>query len=466
MGQETIRTQPLKCSGCGADLVKSYRLQYDEEDEENVSVPVAKCVSCGKEFDQHSGEYYKIFADTFTFDKDQSVFKLGIKGTLKEVDFEIIGRLRYQDEEEYDKTTWDEWIAISNDGVYHYFVEEEGEVYSYEEYVPQSIDLESNPGHIEFEGKKIPKSEAYTGRIVYAEGELPWKPEIGEPVLCYDFKKDGAHFTIEHSEDEVSITRGEKISYEAIIGAFGGETEKDLYDKTDRKRKSYRRKALVYLAACFVTFGLAVASCLSGSEVGGVMTESRVITANEYQSEGGNASYFSQVLYGPFRIGKGESLYQVNVSVDQSTEPLRIGWESFRLMMVKEDRLAKVTGSKNDPVSLKNLFGEIDSYGEPVESYAVTGDFWDEEGHDDEGYWHESDLSADETFVLEEPGNYYAYLELYNDHPRRPDAVKIRLERVKSYRYYLIFMSLFLVLMLINRSRAGTYNELPFKVSS
>ncbi len=465
MGDSDRRPEPLKCAGCGADLVKSYHTRYDSEEEEEVVVPLAKCVSCGKEYDQHTGEYYKVFADGFIQDKDNSVFKLGLKGTLGGVEYEIIGRLRYQDEDEYERSVWDEWVAISSEGAYHYFVEEEGEVYSYEEYVPESIDLEASPDSFEFEGRSISKRDAYTGRIVYAEGELPWKPEIGEPVLCYDFKKDGAHFTIEHSEDEVSITRGEKVEYQAIIAAFGGDSDKDLFAKTVKKRQSYGRKAAVYIIGFIAATGMSVFSCLSEKEVPGVLSESKVLTVNQYQNEGGATSYLSQTLYGPFRIGEGNALYEATVYVDQGVEPLRLGWESFRLMLIKEERLAKITGANPDAALLKNLFSDIDSNAEPVESFAVTGDFWDEEGQDSEGYWHESDLSSSSSFVVEEPGSYYAYLEQYNDTPRSVNSVKFRLARVGSYRYYLALMGVFLALFFYNRSRGRSYSELPYRAS-
>ncbi|MBN1532573.1 MAG: DUF4178 domain-containing protein [Spirochaetes bacterium] len=465
MPQESGQIKPQKCGGCGADLVKSYRSHYDAEEEETVTIPVAKCVSCGREYDQHTEEYYRVFADSFIQDKDNSAFKLGLKGSISGVGYEIIGRLRYQDEDEYERAVWDEWVAVSDEGSYHYFVEEEGEVYSYEEYVPSSIDLEAGPDSFEFEGRTISKRNAYTGRIVFAEGELPWRPAIGEPVRCYDFKKDGVHFTIEHSEDEVSITRGEKIEYDTVIGAFGGESEKDKYARTMGRRKSYKRRAALYLAASVLSLAAAVMNCVTGDEVPGVLTASQILSSNQYQSEGGSASYFSQVLYGPFRIEQGDSLYDVTVFADTSAEPLRLGWESFRLMLVKEERLARVTGAGSDPASLRALFSDIDSFGEPVESYAVTGDFWDEEGRDDEGYWHENDLSASSSFVLDEPGNYYAYLELYNNQPRNPASVRFRIERTSSYRYYLVLVAVFLVLMFVNRSKARSYNELPFMMA-
>ena len=60
-------------------------------------------------------------------------------------------------------------------------------------------------------------------------------------------------------------------------------------------------------------------------------------------------------------------------------------------MLVKEERLKRSEERMDERRSRTSSAISI-RFGEPVESYAVTGDFWDEKGHDDEGYWHESDL--------------------------------------------------------------------------
>ncbi|HPG51838.1 MAG: DUF4178 domain-containing protein [Spirochaetes bacterium] len=466
MGTDNPDLKALKCSKCGGDLVKSYRTEYDDEEEENVSIPTAKCSACGQEYNQKTEEYYGVFADDLSSDRDNSVFRLGIKGTLKDIEYEIIGRIRYQDEDEWEKSTWDEWFAVSADGTYHYFVEEDGEVHSYEDYTPGSIDLESDPGSIEFEGKKISRDEAYVGRIVFAEGELPWKPEIGEPATMYDFRKDGVKYTIEHSEDEVSITRGEKISYKDVVNAFGGEKEKGRYRETMTMRTTYRRRAFVYMAGCAVAFILAAVSCLNSSPVAGIMEKRTDLAANTVITENGQSMYQSEVLFGPFELKKGDALYNAQVSVNESVQKLSLEWQSFRLLLVPGDRLLKAANGRMTPAALRDVFDEVDALTEPVECYAMSGDFWDEEGHDDEGYWHESDLSVDDDFVLEKPGSYYAYLELTSQKPRSAQAVEVKLERSSSFRYYIIIIVILASLGFYNRAKARSYNAMPFAMSN
>ncbi|HOD16709.1 MAG TPA: hypothetical protein PKI31_18465, partial [Spirochaetota bacterium] len=103
---------------------------------------------------------------------------------------------------------------------------------------------------------------------------------------------------------------------------------------------------------------------------------------------------------------------------------------------------------------------------EPLEAYIITADFWDEEGHDDEGYWHESDLSVDDDFVLEKPGSYYAYLELTSQKPRSAQAVEVKLERSSSFRYYIIIIVILASLGFYNRAKARSYNAMPFAMSN
>ncbi len=456
----------LKCTKCGGDLSKGSRSHYDEDEEENVSIPIAKCIQCNTEYDQHTSEYYGIFADDLTKDKDSTVFKLGLKGKLKGIEYEIIGRLRYQEEDEYEKSTWDEWVAISEDGVFHYLVEEGGEIDSYEDYIPESIDIDTNGSFIEFEGKKISKSEGYIGRIVLAEGELPWKPEIGEATLCYDFKKDGNHYTIEKSDEEVSITKGEKLSHGEVIEAFNIEKYKDLYTNTLKKRDSFKWESRFYVAGMIIALVVSVYSCFSETPVQGVMNSKKILVDNSAVQDAEGSVYESQILYGPFDIPEGNKLYNVAVNVDQKVQPLNLEWQSFRLMLINENRLNEMSGGKiNDPLVLKDIFEDIDAMPEPLESYVIVGDFWDEDGRDSDGYWHESDLSYNTDFVLDESGKYYVYMELFNNNVKDVNAIAFSISKARGYMYFVIIFVIFFILWGISRIRSRSYNELPFEMS-
>ncbi len=457
----------LKCKECGGDIAKTHRVEGEGEDEEYI--PIARCLNCGKEYDQYTQEYYEYFSDEFLHDRENTLFKLGLKGDLKDVEYEIIGRIRYQDEEEYEIETWDEWLAISSDGVYHWFVEEEGVIYSYEEYIPESIDLEADSDYIEFEGKRISKEDkGFVARIVYAEGELSWEPEIGEPVKQYEFKKDGYNFAIEQYMDEVSITRGERISHKDIIEAFRASDYLEAYQSTMDKRMLFKRKSFVYLIGIILSLGYILWALFSASTVKDIMKNRIVITENVMRIEEGTKAFVSQVLYGPVELSRKNALYEIRVNVDEGVQNFHLEWQSYRVMLIKEERLTgALAGKVVYSAKLKNILDEIDALDNPLESFVFSGDFWDEEGYDSDGYWHESDIDGEMDFVLDDAGRYFIYLELFSQKRRMINSMIVSIAKdVKSYRYFVILIVLLIILRGINRRKSRTYNELPFDMAA
>jgi hypothetical protein len=90
-------------------------------------------------------------------------------------------------------------------------------------------------------------------------------------------------------------------------------------------------------------------------------------------------------------------------------------------------------------------------------------DFWDEQGYDDEGHWRESDTSVNKDFVLDDPGNYYIYLNLVSQNVRSVNAINVNVEQgVKGFVGFLLAAILFGILAAVMFSRSRSYNELPF----
>ena len=145
-------------------------------------------------------------------------------------------------------------------------------------------------------------------------------------------------------------------------------------------RTTYRRRAFVYMAGCAVAFILAAVSCLNSSPVAGIMEKRTDLAANTVITENGQSMYQSEVLFGPFELKKGDALYNAQVSVNESVQKLSLEWQSFRLLLVPGDRLLKAANGRMTPAALRDVFDEVDALTEPVECYAMSGDFWDEEG--------------------------------------------------------------------------------------
>lgn len=464
MSNEKKKSRALQCARCGGILVKSRSIKRDDA-EEVVREPIAKCSACGLEYDRKTGEYYGVFADELAGDADNSLLRTGARGMVHDAEYEIIGRIRYQEGDERVEGAWDEWIAVSAGGALRYFVEEEGVVYAYGEYIPQSIDLESDPDRIVFNGKKISRSDAFVGRIVFAEGKLPWKPAIGEPVTMYDFRKDGAKYTIEQSGVEVTVTKGEKLFSNDVIRAFGGEKEQALLQGMLSRRSTFRRKAVLYIICGILAFLAAAASILDTTPVDGMMRAGNGLSLNVPVTTNKQKMFRSEALYGPFNISRGDSLYNAGVSVNKTAQEFRHEWLSYRFMLIPRDRLLKVLNGRDDPESIRKLFDEIDALWDPLECYSFSGYFRDSEGRGIMEQWYLRVTGADDDFLLEKPGAYYAYLELESREPLAVDSIVVRMERVRSYRYYIVIMVVLFGLAFVNSIRARRYNMMPINMA-
>ena len=447
-----------KCPECGGVLASSKITIGSGEDEEEVLI--AKCKSCGKKFDQHTQVYYEYFAGNFSKDIDTCIFKLGVKGDLDGKTYEIIGHVRYQEEDEYELSVWDEWLAVDSEGTYHWFVEEDGQCFSFEEYVPTSINMEAGAGKVEFEGASISKSTMYAARIVFAEGELSWQPEIGEQVSVIDYRKNGLYFTIEQTDDEVSVTRGIKVPGKKIYQAFRKDDFKKEYEQTVAARKQYKIKSFIYLTLCAAASVLCIRGCVSGTALQDVMSNQKVITENEFVTEEGVSAYQGSVLYGPVNLKRTDLPYLIKIAVNESVQPLSLEWQSVTAMLIKEDKLSKISAA-----GYKDFFDEMETSWDVVESYLFSADFWDEEGSDSDGHWHESDLTVTKDFFLDDPGRYYIYVVSSSMKTRDMKALTITIkEGIRSWIPYLLAAIVFLGFWFYTKNKAITYSKLPFKL--
>ncbi len=139
---------------------------------------------------------------------------------------------------------------------------------------------------------------------------------------------------------------------------------------------------------------------------------------------------------------------------------------SYRLMLIRENKYREIF-SNLDAGSQSEALEDIDISPDPVESLSVGGDFWHEDGYDSDGYWQESETRIRNSFLLDDPGKYHLYLELYSQNPRNPGAIRITIEEgVRSYRYYVMALVFFIIMWIINQVKSRTYNELDFEIAT
>ena len=79
----------------------------------------------------------------------------------------------------------------------------------------------------------------------------------------------------------------------------------------------------------------------------------------------------------------------------------------------------------------------------------AVNEFWDEEGRDSDGYWHENDLDESHLFKLESPGQYFLDLSM-EEATVQSVPVAVTLEQgLWLGRYFVIFLVICAVLAFI-----------------
>jgi hypothetical protein len=181
------------------------------------------CTACNSQIDLTGPEYQVMVNVGPRPEPKLTKFTIGLKGTLEGEAFEIIGRVRYRDDEGY---TWDEWLLLSASGDYRWLSDdaEEGMVL-WHAFTPtqpldpngvrqgQTINLGDGPARVTEAGQAI---------IDYLEGELTWKAAKGETMRALDAAgAGGAMFSIEWTADEVEFYRGRRQDSAQVAAAFG-----------------------------------------------------------------------------------------------------------------------------------------------------------------------------------------------------------------------------------------------------
>ncbi len=443
----------VKCSACGGSLSQGSSLSYDHKAKKNIAIPVAICVHCGLKYDRFSPEYYGVFADKFN-SSETGLLNIGFKGTFQGKEYEIVGHIRYQNEEEYEVSTRDEWFAVSGDGGNLFFLEMGHRVFAHvEQNAETSLNLKKTPPAIEFDGEKINGQKTYYARVVSAQGELPYKPKIGERVLCINFKKNGNPYFLEKFEEKLSITGRQSITMKDMVDFFPENSENEKINKIKErlhKIKKIKKFNGVYKYAMLLCLLIFMYGFLQKNEIlQGGLKNRVVLFKNSPEPRGKKVIYKSGVLQGPFEITRGDSIYGVKVGMDENVQPFKLQWQSVKFMLIEKERLHHRLGDKiNDVKYLRSLFDQINSLPLPLESYAIK--YFFEDVSKDKKNIPETTPPLDgksREFVIDKPGRYYVYLELHGNKKRKIESVYFKLWRSPgSYYPYLMGSLLFFLI--------------------
>ncbi len=156
---------------------------------------------------------------------DGSPVLIGSRGVYRGVPFEVVGRLQLQTPRGF----WNEWSVMLEDGRQGWLGEAQGTYavsFKADYNVPALADLRLG-AKVEILGRSYEVREIVDAKYLAAEGELPFKPPLGETAPSADLiGSDGAFGTLDYSEKPPAVFIGEYHGFDALsftgLKAFEG----------------------------------------------------------------------------------------------------------------------------------------------------------------------------------------------------------------------------------------------------
>jgi len=342
----------------------------------------------------------------------KSQLKLGLEGQIKDITYQVVGRVRYRDTRTYE--WWDEWLLLSTSGQYMWLQEDDWDFTLMHKYTP-NIPFDPNMvgEYLEVDGYKLYTEDNSSATILFFEGELTWKAEVGESIRYIDaWKGEDTLYSCEWTEREIMYFIGKDVPAEELYNGFNlGKPPPEAYEE-DGESEAGESGFQVWTAKlikgapfkfCLIAGILAILSAIIVNALGIVVP-----------SGGGNRVIVDKgsYIYGPYKLSKKGAIYRVD---------------------------AKMAVPKNT-----SIYCEISLLNKDKETeLGWDGDFWHEEGYDGDGHWEESNRSKSAFFVVQEPGTYYIEVTPGKKYDALPNRLKIKLREGVAHNWPLWRMAIF-----------------------
>lgn len=327
-------------------------------------------------------------------------------GTFESETHQVIGWIRYEGWDDEERWRWDEWLLVSAGGKYRWlsYDAETGFILN-EKIQPQAPFDPYRASSIQVPGGTAQVTERSPAKVLAFDGELTWQCNVGDQFHYFDAQRGSIPYSVEYSKDEIEVYQGQPLADVEVWQAFGREDLVEKAGEVSTWNSAYRVLALFCLLLVLLSCSGALFTIFTGQEV----------ARQNFQMKQG----LEVKTMGPITLPKSDAVYRI--SLESGGLPVNT-W-------------AVVDVSARDS--------------EGNEAYLFSGEFWDEEGRDSDGYWHENDLNADYLFKLEEAGDYYLNVSM-EDATVTSMPLTVTVERgVWLTRYFIIFLVIAAVLAFV-----------------
>ncbi|MBN1994583.1 MAG: DUF4178 domain-containing protein [Anaerolineae bacterium] len=391
-----IKLELLQCPHCGGNL----------DLRGGADIKTLVCSYCSSVLDLTS-EQAAVIGQSEKRVRPMMPIEPGMEATFKDEVHQVIGWIRYEGWDDEDRWRWDEWLLVSAAGQYRWlsYDPEEGFILN-EKIQPLAPFDPRTASSIQVPGGAARVTERAPARIIALKGELTWQCKIGDQLAYFDARRGSVAYSVEYTQDEVELYQGQPLTDVEVWTAFG---RQDLMKKAGET--AVWNRAFAILAAFSVL--LVIFSCL-GAVFTGFTGE--LVTEEQFQLVKSEEQF--QTI-GPINLTQAGKVHQIQLQAGS--------------LPVNTWAVVEVSARDSDE----------------NEYYLFSGEFWDEEGRDSDGYWHENDLNADYVFKLENPGEYYLDLSMAE---ATVDSLSVSVKIYQGVwlaRYFIIYLVIITVLVFV-----------------
>ncbi|CAA6824249.1 MAG: Unknown protein [uncultured Sulfurovum sp.] len=249
----------IKCTNCGAplNLLGGGRVES------------ITCSYCKSVLDLNDN--YKVLTNFKNIREQHKLpFEIGMKGTLKQVEYTIIGRVTYA-AMEYPNGEWTDFLLFSPLYGYAYLTYEEGHlIYSKRNRTFPNLTWSQtkNTSPLRVDGKNYQPFDEYEAKVIYVEGELTWIAKRNDKTSFIDLTAPPFGLSVEKTKNEIEYYQAEYLDAHTTYEAFGISKEvtpKSFHALQPFERPFFKSLSLIAYWVLFIIALLFVAVNIDGS---------------------------------------------------------------------------------------------------------------------------------------------------------------------------------------------------------